>query len=90
MAQITLVCTKCTPSSNGGFILTWKNQIVTPLGIMFPASGTGKSFCTKSATKMPLETQATIDLDQWEIQESEPFTGDDGEEHTTKWLKPRG
>jgi hypothetical protein len=57
---------------------------------MYPAAGTGMSFCTKSATPIDLEKQVEIDLDQWEVTESEPFTGDDGQEHVTKWIRPKG
>lgn len=91
MANLTLVCVKCTASSNGGFILTWKNMVVTPLGTMFPTSNSPEyhSYCTKSSVEVAVNTSATIDLNQWEVQTSEPFVGNDGAEHTTKWLKPR-
>lgn len=86
---ITLSVSKCTESTKGGYIITWRNLVQTALGTMYPAKGTGVSYCTKSATPIDLGTTATVDLDRWEVRESEPFIGDDGLQHTTKWLAPK-
>jgi hypothetical protein len=83
--NITLTLIKTTPSSNGGFINSWSvDQVVeTPLGRVTKKA----HYCTKSINQLPIDTKAVIDMAQWTVQESEPFTGSDGQEHTTKWLR---
>ena len=89
MSTICLSVTKVTPSSKGGYVITWRNLILTALGTMFPPKGTGVSYCTKSATPIEVGHQVTIDLDRWDVVDSEPFIGDDGLSHTTRWLRPK-
>lgn len=84
---MNLVLIKVTPSSKGGYINTWEcnsTSVKTPLGEI----STGKAhYCTKSINVLPIGTQATINMADWRVQESDPFTGSDGEQHTTKWLR---
>jgi hypothetical protein len=83
-----LVLTKVTPSSKGGFINSWKTlnaePVATPLGTMSTAV---HYYCTKSLNQMAVGTQASVDMNNFTVQESDPFVGTDGKEHTTKWLR---
>ena len=84
----TLVLTKVTPSSNGGFINSWKTlnaePVATPLGTMSTAV---HHYCTKSLNQLAVGTQASINMNDYVVQESDPFLGTDGNMHTTKWLR---
>jgi hypothetical protein len=82
----TLILEKVTPSSNGGFINTWSQAINTPLGIMRSGNEEHR-YCTKSRNELSVGMEVEIDLNQWEISESDPFTGKDGKEYTTRWLR---
>ena len=88
--NIQLTLTKVTPSTKGGFINTWvtnpTNTVDTPLGTMKPAA---VRYCTKSLNQLPIPTVAVINLDNFIVQDSEPFVGSDGIEHTTQWLRAK-
>lgn len=86
MTQLELA--RVTPSSKGGFINTWKSvasiMVATPLGNMLT---TANRYCTKSSNQLAVGTKADVDLDNFLVQESAPFIGSDGKQHTTKWLR---
>ena len=78
----TLTVSKCTESSNGGYILTLKQGIVdTPFGKQ-PATAT---YYMKVEGELGLGFSADINLDDYTIVERS-FTTDEGKDLILKWL----
>jgi len=84
----TLVVKKATPSSNGGYIVTYQSsdKKQTPLGVQIVPFG--KKYLAKLENVPAIGSTVTVNMSDFDIRE-QTFEGDDGRDITVYWLDPK-